>query len=204
MPFALIFVPNAAWRRTRSSPTATTWIASLLGSHSAGCADFHKPRLGELADYLEFLRDEQLAPASVARHLAALKMLYRFLKLEERRRSIRGGAARFAGLMGAHPDCAVAGKCREAVAGAAASRSLLPPRSGVAGNALCHRLPRFGGRESQRLPTCTSMRSSAKPSARGASSGSCRWALRQSTPCAPISERNGRECPRGHRLSTSS
>jgi integrase/recombinase XerD len=46
--------------------------------------DFRKPTLGELADYLGFLREEQLAPASVARHLVALKMLYRFLKLEER------------------------------------------------------------------------------------------------------------------------
>jgi len=46
--------------------------------------DFRKPSLGELADYLGFLREEQLAPASVARHLVALKMLYRFLKLEER------------------------------------------------------------------------------------------------------------------------
>jgi integrase/recombinase XerD len=46
--------------------------------------DFRKPTLGELADYLSFLRDEQLAPASVARHLVALKMFYRFLKLEER------------------------------------------------------------------------------------------------------------------------
>jgi integrase/recombinase XerD len=46
--------------------------------------DFRSPTLGELADYLGFLRDEQLAPASVARHLVALKMFYRFLKLEER------------------------------------------------------------------------------------------------------------------------
>jgi integrase/recombinase XerD len=46
--------------------------------------DFRKPTLGELADYLGFLREEQLAPASVARHLVALKMFYRFLKLEER------------------------------------------------------------------------------------------------------------------------
>jgi integrase/recombinase XerD len=46
--------------------------------------DYHKPTLGELADYLGFLRDEQLAPASVARHLVALKMFYRFLTLEER------------------------------------------------------------------------------------------------------------------------
>jgi integrase/recombinase XerD len=46
--------------------------------------DFRSPTLGELADYLGFLRDEQLSPASVARHLVALKVFYRFLKLEER------------------------------------------------------------------------------------------------------------------------
>ncbi|HEX3149062.1 MAG TPA: site-specific tyrosine recombinase XerD [Gemmataceae bacterium] len=46
--------------------------------------DFRSPTLGELADYLGFLREEQLAPASVARHLVALKIFYRFLKLEER------------------------------------------------------------------------------------------------------------------------
>jgi integrase/recombinase XerD len=46
--------------------------------------DFRKPNLGELADYLAFLRDEKLAPSSIARHLVSLKMLYRFLKLEER------------------------------------------------------------------------------------------------------------------------
>jgi integrase/recombinase XerD len=46
--------------------------------------DFRKPTLGELADYISFLHDEQLAPASAARHLVALKMFYRFLKLEDR------------------------------------------------------------------------------------------------------------------------
>ena len=46
--------------------------------------DFRKPTLNELANYLGFLREEELAPASVARHLVALKMFYRFLKLEER------------------------------------------------------------------------------------------------------------------------
>jgi len=46
--------------------------------------DFRKPTLGELGDYISFLNTEQLAPASVARHLVALKMMYRFLKLEER------------------------------------------------------------------------------------------------------------------------
>jgi integrase/recombinase XerD len=46
--------------------------------------NYTRPTLGELADYLGFLREEQLAPASVARHLVALKMFYRFLRLEER------------------------------------------------------------------------------------------------------------------------
>src|SRR5262249_29533666 len=46
--------------------------------------DFRSPTLGELADYIGHMREEGLAPASVARHLVALKMLYRFLRLEER------------------------------------------------------------------------------------------------------------------------
>jgi integrase/recombinase XerD len=37
-----------------------------------------------LSHYVEFLRDEKLAPPSVARHLVTLKMFYRFLRLEER------------------------------------------------------------------------------------------------------------------------
>jgi integrase/recombinase XerD len=45
---------------------------------------FRKPTLNELADYISFLHDERLAPASAARHLVALKMFYRFLKLEDR------------------------------------------------------------------------------------------------------------------------
>jgi integrase/recombinase XerD len=46
--------------------------------------DYLQPTLRELALYLSRLRDEQLAPPSVARHLVALKMFYRFLRLEER------------------------------------------------------------------------------------------------------------------------
>src|SRR5262249_44914438 len=38
----------------------------------------------DLSHYVSFLRDEQLAPPSIARHLVALKVFYRFLKLEER------------------------------------------------------------------------------------------------------------------------
>ena len=47
-------------------------------------AEYTKPTLKDLARYLAFLHDEKLAPPSVARHLVALKMFYRFLRLEER------------------------------------------------------------------------------------------------------------------------
>jgi integrase/recombinase XerD len=54
------------------------WVAG------EGLADYLAPTLRELSLYLEYLRGEGLAPPSVARHLVALKMFYRFLRLEER------------------------------------------------------------------------------------------------------------------------
>lgn len=47
--------------------------------------DYLHPTLIELGRYISFLReDEALAPPSAARHLVALKVFYRFLRLEER------------------------------------------------------------------------------------------------------------------------
>jgi integrase/recombinase XerD len=54
------------------------WVAG------GGLTSYLSPSLRELSYYLEFLRAEGLAPPSVARHLVALKMFYRFLRLEER------------------------------------------------------------------------------------------------------------------------
>src|SRR3954468_9320902 len=54
------------------------WVAG------GGVADYLKPSLRELGGYLGFLREDGLAPRSVARHLVALRMFYRFLRLEER------------------------------------------------------------------------------------------------------------------------
>lgn len=39
-------------------------------------------RINQLADYVGHLADQELAPASVARHLVALKMFFRYLQLE--------------------------------------------------------------------------------------------------------------------------
>ena len=47
-------------------------------------ADYTAPTLTDLTRYLGFLHDEQLAAPSIARHLVALKMFYRFLRHEER------------------------------------------------------------------------------------------------------------------------
>ncbi len=54
------------------------WVAG------GGLKDYLAPSLHELINYLAYMRDEGLAPPSVARHLIALKMFYRFLRLEER------------------------------------------------------------------------------------------------------------------------
>jgi integrase/recombinase XerD len=51
---------------------------------SGGLKDYLKPSIRELTGYISFLREEELAPPSVARNLVALKMFYRFLRLEER------------------------------------------------------------------------------------------------------------------------
>jgi len=47
-------------------------------------AEYTNPTLRDLGRYLAFLHDEKLAPPSIARHLVALKMFYRFLRIEER------------------------------------------------------------------------------------------------------------------------
>ncbi len=54
------------------------WVAD------GGLHDYLKPGIRELGHYIGHLRDEQLAPPSIARHLVALKMFYRFLRMEER------------------------------------------------------------------------------------------------------------------------
>jgi integrase/recombinase XerD len=56
----------------------TGWVAG------GGLGDYLRPTLNDLSHYLDFLQAEGLAPPSKARHLVALKVFYRFLKLEER------------------------------------------------------------------------------------------------------------------------
>jgi integrase/recombinase XerD len=55
------------------------WYATVTEA-----VDYTAPTLADLSRYVSFLHEEQLAIASIARHLAALRMFYRFLRLEER------------------------------------------------------------------------------------------------------------------------
>jgi integrase/recombinase XerD len=52
--------------------------------NGGGLSDYLRPTVRELTNYLSFLREENLDPASIARHLVALKTFYRFLRVEER------------------------------------------------------------------------------------------------------------------------
>jgi integrase/recombinase XerD len=49
-----------------------------------GLRDYLRPTVRELGHYVTHLRDADLDPSSIARHLVSLKMFYRFLRLEER------------------------------------------------------------------------------------------------------------------------
>src|SRR5205814_8313682 len=54
------------------------WVAG------GGLANYLEPTVRDLGHYLSYLHDLGLAPPSIARHLVALKMFYRFLRLDER------------------------------------------------------------------------------------------------------------------------
>src|SRR5437764_9946385 len=70
--------PNTVLAYGRDLDRYTAWVAG------GGLADYLKPTVRDLSHYVSHLHDEQLAPPSIARHLVALKMFYRFLRLEER------------------------------------------------------------------------------------------------------------------------
>jgi integrase/recombinase XerD len=56
----------------------TAWAAD------GGLRNHLKPTLRDLSRYVGYLHEVELAPPSQARHLIALKMFYRFLRMEER------------------------------------------------------------------------------------------------------------------------
>jgi integrase/recombinase XerD len=69
---------NTALAYTRDLERYAEWCSQVK------CKQYTKPTLQDLSRYVGFLHDEKLAAPSIARHLVALKMFYRFLRLEER------------------------------------------------------------------------------------------------------------------------
>lgn len=69
--------PNTVQAYGRDLDRYATWAAEHL-------PDYRAPKLSDLSRYLGFLAAEKLCPTSVARNLVALKVFYRFLRLEER------------------------------------------------------------------------------------------------------------------------
>src|SRR5262245_30912943 len=55
-----------------------------LWAAGGGLKDYLQPSVRELSQFLAHCREEQLAAPTVARHLVAIKMFYRYLRLEER------------------------------------------------------------------------------------------------------------------------
>ena len=143
-------------------------------------ADYTAPTLKDLGRYLAFLHDEELAPPSIARHLVALKMFYRFLRLEERADAaavdLLGSPKLWERIPQVLPPTAV----EELLKAPEAGDRFYPPRPGAARNALRDRVPRVGGGGAASSRTCTSTRRSAAASGRGASSAWCRSAGRRS------------------------
>jgi integrase/recombinase XerD len=69
---------NTVLAYARDLDRFAAWVAG------GGLKDYLGPNVRELMQYISHLREESLAPPSIARHLVALKMFYRFLRLEER------------------------------------------------------------------------------------------------------------------------
>lgn len=69
---------NTVLAYTRDLERFALWVGS------GTLRDYLRPTIRDLGHYIEFLREEKLAPASIARHLVTLKMFYRFLRLDER------------------------------------------------------------------------------------------------------------------------
>lgn len=69
---------NTVLSYNRDLERFAAWVST------GGLDDPASPSVRELTAYLEDLQEGGLCPRSIARHLVALKMFYRFLRLEER------------------------------------------------------------------------------------------------------------------------
>ena len=69
---------NTVMAYRRDLERFATWIALVK------TVNYLSPTLKDLSRYLAYLNDQELAVASIGRHIVSLRMFYKFLKLEER------------------------------------------------------------------------------------------------------------------------
>ncbi len=108
---------------------------------------FQDLTIRELADYPAFLNQRKLAPASIARHIVALKVFFRYLQLEG---VLRDNLAELLGsqkLWQRVPQVLSPEMIDQLLAVPRGTRSALASRSGFAGITVCDRLPCLRGFE---------------------------------------------------------
>ena len=146
-----------------------------------GLSNYLQPTVRELGHYLVFLKEEGLAHTSIATHLIALKMFYRFLRLEAR-------ADQRAVELLSSPRCGNGYRTswfRERGKAPHRAASQIDSISGQARfSKLCMR-PVAGRRKSSasNWPTCSSSPSFASAWARAANSVLSRWDRPRSRRC---------------------
>src|SRR5262245_37320070 len=72
------FAKNSVLAYGRDLERFQLWV------RGGGLKDYLRPTVRELGHFLVYCREEKLAAPTVARHLVAVKMFYRYLRLEER------------------------------------------------------------------------------------------------------------------------
>ena len=155
--------------------------------------------ISDLSGYPAWLTQQELAPASISRHVVSLKVFFRYLQLESVLTRESGRAARHAETLAARADGALAGRNRRAAHRAQAAAAVAAARPGDARVALRDRLPRVGAFDAASRATCISTSATASATARATSSASCRWAKRRSRRCEDYLRTRAAEAGRARR-----
>ena len=183
---------NATWPRTACSPTSaicggfSTWLG---GRRIEGLS------ISELADYPAWLTAQELAPASISRHVVSLKVFFRYLQLEG---VLTDNQAELLGTQKLWQR--VPTVLSNAEIDVAAHRA--PSRRGRGGGAIgrcwsCCTPPAAACRSCRSCgrATCIWPSATACATARATSSASCRWAARRWRPSKRTCSTSGRSWP---------
>ena len=191
---------NATWPKTPWPPIAATCGGSSTGSQGGNIPGLS---IRDLADYAAWLHGQELAPASIARHLVSLKVFFRYLQLEG---VLKENVAE---LLGSQKLWQRVPKVLspDRSTGSSMPRTTAIPVGGATGRCWNCSTPPAAGRRSCRAcgsATCSWTKAIASAAARATSSGWCRSAAGRSRRSAPTSStsaarwrRSGRRPPTG-------